>query len=168
MAFASRCEFFRYRVGTDPNQYPSVSYDPIVAPVLALIIWHLLAWLMCILPAAMLWAGDEFDPPLTAEERQRNTDRWNRRHKWYQAQPVPFFMICLALAVMGAGTALANWLAWAFTASWVTFHLFASSPNQYLRYSGGIVAGSIGAISLDALAAYAGIRVTHDMLAAYG
>ena len=103
-------------------------------------------------------AADIGDPPLTAEEQQ--TILAERARK-IQEQPVLFYVVCFALAYIGAGSGLVNGLAWVFAAFWAMHKLPESSSNEYLRCAAGWAAN----ITLCALAIYAGIRVTYDMLA---
>lgn len=132
-------------------------YSPIIAPVLASVIWLLFASLVAIPTFLRAYLAAP-----TPEEQQVILARglpWGVRE-----YPAPFSIVCLSLAYMGAGSGLACWLAWAFVMSWAAFKLPTPYSNEHLRCG-----ASWGVnISMSALAIYAGIRIIRDMLAAYG
>ena len=140
-----------------------MSSSSIIVPVIALVIWSLLEWLMYIPCFLRLVFADDFDPPLTEEQRQRNAERGDRRYRNFREQPVLFYIVCLALANLDAGSGLATWLAWAYAASWAATRMPALS-HKHLRCG----AHSVVVFSLYPLAIYAGIRVTSDLLVTAG
>ena len=135
-------------------QDAKMNYSPIIAPAVALVIWFLLLTMM-IMPAVL--RAHFADPPLTAEEQQ--TILAERARK-IQEQPVLFYVVCFALAYIGAGSGLVNGLAWVFAAFWAMHKLPESSSNEYLRCAAGWIANII----LCGLAIYTGVRVSYDML----
>jgi hypothetical protein len=141
-----------------------VTYSPIILPVVALAIWFLVVMLTAIPSFLRLAFAEDFDPSLTEEEKARNSERSAERFTSAMSQPVLYYVICFALAHMGAGGGLASWLAWAYAISWAATRPPVSLSNKHLRCG----AHSVSAISMYALAAYAGIQVTRDLLAASG
>ena len=141
-----------------------VTYSPIILPVVALAIWHLVVMLTAIPSFLRLAFAENFDPSLTEEEKARNLERSTERFATVMQQPVLYYVICFALAHIGAGGKLASWLAWAFAISWSATRPPVSLSNKHLRCG----AHTVSSISMYALAVYAGIQITRDLLAASG
>jgi hypothetical protein len=147
-----------------PTKRVDVTYCPIVLPVVALAIWFLVVLLTAIPSFVRLAFAEDFDPPLTKKQKARNSKRSTERFATVMQQPVLYYVICFALAHIGAGGGLASWLAWAFAISWAATRPPVSLSNKHLRCG----AHSVSSISMYALAVYAGIQITRDLLAASG
>ncbi len=80
------------------------------------------------------------------------------------SQPWPFYILCLSLVHIDPGSRLASGLAWAFAVFWPTAVCMESASNKCLRCGIMLVAH----VSLFALAIYAGVRVTYDLLVMHG
>jgi hypothetical protein len=136
-----------------------MNYSPIVVPVLALLVWLLLVSLMSI-PAIHREYHEGYET--LSDEQLRIVSE--RDPLFVQYHPVPFYAVCLALAHMGAGRGMAIWLAWAFAMSWAAQKLPTHLSNIQLFWGASVVSG----VSIHALVILAGIRVTLDLLGAYG
>ena len=132
-----------------------MSYSPIIAPVVALAILQLLLSLTLV---PTVFRANFRDPPLSAEERQAV---YSKRSESIRDQPILFYVVCFVLAYIGAGSGVDNSLAWAFVALWMTHKLPESLSKSGLRRGAGWAAN----INLCALAAYAAVLITRDLLA---
>jgi hypothetical protein len=132
-------------------------YSPIIAPVLALILWKQVAWFTGI-PAVVQAVNAR--PPLTTEQWQTHLAErlpWNAR-----VEPFDFYLVCIALALMNAGRGLDCWLAWAFATCWVTQNLTPSKSKFNFRTR------ILSAFPLYALTLHTAFQITRDLLSTYG
>ena len=73
-----------------------MNYSPILAPVLALVIWEQVAWFTGV---PILYRAIMADPPLTRVEMLTQVDRlpWNTKVK-----PLEFYLVCRRRARRGS------------------------------------------------------------------
>jgi len=134
-----------------------MNYSPILAPVLALVIWEQVAWFTGV---PILYRAIMADPPLTRVEMLTQVDRlpWNTKVK-----PLEFYLVCIVLALMGSGRGFACWLAWAFATCWAMQGL--SEPASKSKFTRAIKL--VATLLVYALILPAAIQITRDLLAAY-
>ena len=131
--------------------------SPILAPVVALLIWKQMAWLTGI---PILSRVINARPPLTREEIHAHTDRlpWNAKQ-----EPLDFYLVCIVMALTDAARAADCWLAWIFAVCWMTQTLSGPVTKSKVTFGARLLAS----LPLIALTLHAGFQISHDLLAAY-
>ena len=132
--------------------------------MLALVMLWVATWLVTIPHRLSLVLGED-DPPLTEEESHWYQEQLSRFEKFSAvSQPWHFYVLCLSFVHIDPGSRMANGLAWAHAVFWLAARCMESTSNQRLRGGLGFATG----ISWFALAIYAGVLVTRDLLVMSG
>src|SRR5688500_12640914 len=132
--------------------------------MLALVMLWVATWLVTIPHRLSLVLGED-DPPLTEEESHWYQEQLSRFEKFSAvSQPWHFYVLCLSFVHIDPGSRLASGLAWAHAVFWIAARCMESTSNQRLRCGIMLVAH----VSMFALAIYAGVLVTYDLLVMYG
>ena len=132
-----------------------MNYSPILAPVVALIIWKQVSWLTAV---PRLSRAINERPRVAREERpiQIGKSKWSAN-----VEPLDLYLVCMVLALMNAGRGFDCWVAWACATCWVMQGL-TDSPGK------GILMRALAGLCAYVLVFHAGIQITRDLLAAYG
>lgn len=116
--------------------------SPILAPVVALVLWSLvmLAWLYVGRIPAIRKAKASMDPSMTAADLAKIVPpqaRWKSdNYSNLMEQPTIFYATAVVLAVAGHGGGLNAWLAWGYVALRITHSLVQATVNVIMvRFS---------------------------------
>jgi hypothetical protein len=116
--------------------------SPILAPVIALVLWSLVMWAW--LYATRIPAVNRLKVPLDPNAAKSEFDaalppnvRWKAdNYNHLMEQPTIFYATALVLALAGAGMGLNAWLAWAYVGLRVVHSLVQATTNVILlRFS---------------------------------
>jgi hypothetical protein len=134
--------------------------SPMLQPVTALVLWTFVmwAWMYATRIPAIQAAGQALPPDMTAAQfdalipaRVRwKADNYNHLHE----QPTLFYAVALTLAVAGAGSGWALWLAWAYVAIRIAHSLIHALGNVILVRFAVFNVGSVVLLALAARAAW--------------
>ncbi|HEY0435048.1 MAG TPA: MAPEG family protein [Phenylobacterium sp.] len=135
--------------------------SPILQPAIALVLWTFVmwAWLYATRIPAIVAAKKPMDPAMTAADLNAfipphvrwKADNYNHLHE----QPTLFYAVAITLAVVGAGSGLNLWLAWAYVAIRVVHSLIQALGNVIPARFGVFMAGSLVLLALSVRAAMA-------------
>lgn len=139
-----------------------IETSPILAPVVALILWSMVMWLWMYatrIPAIMK-AKMQLDPNAVNGEQMASLPanvRWKAdNYNHLMEQPTIFYATALVLAIAGAGGGLNLQLAWGYVGIRVAHSLVQASVNKIeLRFAIFV----FGSLVLTVLAARAAIVV---------
>ena len=116
--------------------------NPILLPVVALVLWSLVmeVWLYATRIPAIQAAKLPMDPTLTAAELNARIPpqvRWKAdNYNHLMEQPTIFYAVALAAAVGGVGSGLNAWLAWGYVGLRVVHSLVQAIANPIMvRFS---------------------------------
>ena len=116
-------------------------HSPILAPVVALVLWSLvvLAWVVLTRLPALKGAGIDLAKarggrPGALDGVLPDSTQW-KAHNYIHLmeQPTLFYAVCLTLAVLGAGGGLNATLAWAYVGLRVV-HSLVQGTSNIIRY----------------------------------
>ncbi|MFP5330407.1 MAG: MAPEG family protein [Alphaproteobacteria bacterium] len=144
-------------------------YSPILVPVVALVAWTLIImlWMAATRLPAMKKAG--IDLGTLVGGRGQNLEgvvpdsvQWkSHNYSHLLEQPTLFYAIALTLALMGMGSGLNYWLAWAYVGLRVVHSLIQCTVNV-VRYR--FLVFLLASLCLVALTVHAAARIIHDCL----
>ena len=123
--------------------------QPILAPVMALVLWSLVmwAWLYAMRIPAMRRLNVEFDPRRPGSEFDAIMPpevRWKAdNYNHLMEQPTIFYATALTLAFLGIGTGTNLWLAWAYVGLRVIHSLVQATANVILVRFGVFMLSSV-------------------------
>jgi hypothetical protein len=142
-------------------------HSPILAPVVALVAWTLvmLVWMLALRMPAMRKAGidltrltgskgSDADKILPAQA-QWKAHNYNHLHE----QPTLFYAIALVLALLGQGSGLNLWLAWAYVLLRIAHSLVQATFN---KVSVRFLFFLLSTLVLAALTVLAGVATFHQ------
>lgn len=138
--------------------------SPILAPVVALVIWSLivLAWMVLTRLPALKVAGIDLakargGKPGGLDGVLPDSTQW-KAHNYIHLmeQPTLFYAVCLTLALLGAGDGLNLGLAWAYVGLRV-LHSLVQGTSNVIRYRFMLFAAST--LALVALTIHAALIV---------
>lgn len=138
--------------------------SPILAPVVALVIWSLivLAWMVLTRLPALKAAGIDLakargGKPGGLDGVLPDSTQW-KAHNYIHLmeQPTLFYAVCLTLALLGAGDGLNLGLAWAYVGLRV-LHSLVQGTSNVIRYRFMLFAAST--LALVALTIHAALIV---------
>ena len=145
-----------------------MNYSPILAPVVALVVWSLvmMLWMLATRLPAMRRAGISLSnaPPgsrgsqldgILPDEAQWKAHNYNH----LMEQPTLFYAIAITLALMDMGGGINLWLAWGYVVFRVLHSIVQATINRLtLRTPLWLLAS----LCLIGLAVHAAARVLHD------
>ena len=145
-----------------------MNYSPILAPVVALVVWSLvmMLWMLATRLPAMRRAGMSLSnaPPgsrgsqldgILPDEAQWKAHNYNH----LMEQPTLFYAIAITLALMDMGGGINLWLAWGYVVFRVLHSIVQATINRLtLRTPLWLLAS----LCLIGLAVHAAARVLHD------
>jgi len=123
--------------------------SPILAPVIALVLWSFVmeAWLYATRIPAIAKAKITFDPRRPTQEFHALLPpevRWKAdNYNHLMEQPTLFYAVALTLALLGAGDGLNATLAWLYMASRVVHSLVQATVNVVLLRFALFMVGSL-------------------------
>lgn len=142
-----------------------MAYDPILAPVIALVAWTLVM-MVCMyllrIPALgravdiRTWQGGTGAQIEAMLEPRAQWPAHNYNH--LHEQPTLFYAVCLSLAMMDQGAGLNLWLAWAYVALRV-LHSIVQATWNLVKVRFAIFA--LASLCLFALTVHAGAALLH-------
>ena len=143
-------------------------YSPILAPVVALVVWTLLVmlWMLVTRLAEFRRLGIT---PSTIPDGARGVDldgRADARAQWkshnynhLMEQPTIFYAIALTLALMNFGGGINYWLAWGYVIFRILHSIVQATVNVVLyRFA----CFALASLCLIGLTTHAGLRILHD------
>ena len=145
-----------------------MEYSPILAPVVALVVWSLIMmlWMVAVRLPAMSKAGISLtSAPPGARGSQLDgvvDDRaqWkSHNYNHLMEQPTLFYAIAITLALMDMGGGINLWLAWGYVVFRVLHSLVQATVNR-LVYRTPLF--FLASLCLIGLAVHAAMRVLHD------
>ncbi|MEA3081949.1 MAG: hypothetical protein QOD54_1617 [Sphingomonadales bacterium] len=143
-------------------------YSPILAPVVALVAWSLIAmfWMVVARLAEFRRLGIT---PGNIPDGARGVDlegkadpkaQWkSHNYSHLMEQPTLFYAIALTLALMDFGGGINYLLAWGYVGLRIVHSLFQSTVNV-VRYR--LIIFSLASLCLIGLTVHAGLRILHD------
>jgi hypothetical protein len=135
------------------------SHSPIVAPVIALVVWtHVIwAWMYATRIPAIRKARLVLDPTLPRGEQMATLPakvRWKAdNYNHLMEQPTLFYAVALSLAVLGHGSGTNLTLAWVYVALRVVHSFVQTTVNKIEVRFGVFVLSSLVLIALTINAA---------------
>jgi len=144
-----------------------MNHSPILAPVVALLAWTALVtiWMMIARGIAFRRAGIVIkDLPAGTrgpdlEPRIEPRLQWSvHNYNHLFEQPTAFYAVCICLALMGFGTGINVWLAWAYVALRVLHSLVQMTVNVVLYRA---TLWALSALCLIGLTTHAAIFLIH-------
>lgn len=142
-----------------------MAYDPILAPVIALVAWTLvmMVWMYLLRIPALgravdirTWRGGTGAQIEAMLEPRAQWPAHNYNH--LHEQPTLFYAVCLSLAMMDQGAGLNLWLAWAYVALRV-LHSIVQATWNLVKVRFAIFA--LASLCLFALTVHAGAALLH-------
>ena len=121
----------------------------ILGPVMALVLWSLVmwAWLYATRIPAMMRLKVEYDPrrpPSEFDAAMPPRVRWKAdNYNHLMEQPTIFYATALTLALLGLGTGVNLWLAWAYVLLRVVHSLVQATTNVILLRFGIFMLSSV-------------------------
>lgn len=143
-------------------------YSPILAPVVALVAWTLvmMIWMGISRRRAFASMGISWDSIPRGSRGAQLDGKAPDEAQWpahnynhLMEQPTIFYAIALTLALMGMGTGLNLWLAWAYVGLRVVHSLIQATVN-IVPYRFAVF--FLASICLLGLTVHAGARILHD------
>ena len=145
-----------------------MGYSPILAPVVALVAWSLimLLWLAVARRRAFAQLGISWGT-IPRGSRGANLDgkapdeaQWPAHNYMHlMEQPTLFYAIAITLALMGMGTGINLWLAWAYVGLRIVHSIVQSTINVVpVRFT----IFALSTLCLLGLTIHAGFRILHD------
>ena len=145
-----------------------MGYSPILAPVVALVAWSLimLLWLAVARRRAFAQLGISWGT-IPRGSRGANLDgkapdeaQWPAHNYMHlMEQPTLFYAIAITLALMGMGTGINLWLAWAYVGLRILHSIVQSTINVVpVRFT----IFALSTLCLLGLTIHAGFRILHD------
>ncbi len=115
--------------------------SPILAPVVALMLWTIVMWFWMYatrIPAILKLPKEQADQAMTPGKLeeflppavQRKAHNYNHLHE----QPTLFYAVCIVLSLIGLGDGLNLWLAWAYVGLRVIHSIWQSTINTTPRF----------------------------------
>ena len=146
-----------------------MSYSPILAPVVALIVWTLIVmvWMALTRLPAMRKAGISLDRRGGRGANLEGVipDEVNWKAHNYQhlmEQPTLFYAIAIVLALMEMGGGINTWLAWGYVGLRV-LHSIVQATVNIVKYRFTLFL--LSSFCLVGLTVHAAARIVHDCLA---
>lgn len=147
-----------------------MQYEPILAPVVALVAWTLvmLVWLAIARRRAFAAMGISWGT-IPRGSRGANLDgkapdeaQWpSHNYNHLMEQPTLFYAISLTLALMGMGHGINYWLAWGYVGLRIVHSIVQSTVNiVQIRFT----IFALATFCLLGLTVHAGARILHDCL----
>jgi hypothetical protein len=137
-----------------------MTISPMLQPVTALVLWTFVmwAWMYATRVPAIRKAGQALPPDMTAAQFEAliparvrwKADNYNHLHE----QPTLFYAVALTLAVAGAGSGWALWLAWVYVAVRIAHSLIQALGNVILLRFAVFNVGSVVLLALTLRAAW--------------
>ena len=133
--------------------------SPILAPVIALVIWTFVmwAWLYATRIPAIIRLKIVFDPHQTAaafNDQIPARVRWKAdNYNHLMEQPTLFYAVALTLVLLGAGAGLNAALAWAYVVLRVAHSLVQATINRVTTRFAIFMVGSLVLLALTVRAA---------------
>lgn len=135
--------------------------NPILAPVIALVLWSLVMWAW--LYATRIPAVNRLKVPLDPHASKSEFDaalppevRWKAdNYNHLMEQPTIFYATALSLAFLGQGAGLNTWLAWGYVGLRVVHSLVQSTSNVIMVRFSIFMASSVVLLILAIRAAMA-------------
>ena len=140
---------------------PSSLPSPILAPVIALVLWSFVmwAWLYATRIPAMVRLKVTYDPRKPPSEFENVIPpevRWKAdNYNHLMEQPTIFYATALTLAVISQGAGLNAWLAWGYVALRVIHSLVQATSNVIMVRFSIFMAASLVLLALAVRAAMA-------------
>ena len=146
-------------------------YNPILAPVVALVAWTLLMMLWMVTARFAYFRrvgvtlgklprgsrGPNLDATPEAAQAQWKSHNYNH----LMEQPTIFYAIALTLALMDMGHGVNYWLAWGYVAFRILHSLVQATVNVvWVRF----ILFTLATVCLLGLTVHAGARILHDCL----
>ncbi len=134
-------------------------YNPIVAPVIALVVWTHCVWLAMYATRipAIRRAGLVLDPSAPRGEQMATLParvRWKAdNYNHLMEQPTVFYAVALSLAILGHGSGINAMLAWAYFVLRVVHSLVQTTFNKIEVRFGVFALSSLVLIALTVNAA---------------
>jgi len=147
-----------------------MSYNPILAPVVALVAWTLIVmiWMLVARMREFRRLGVTFDsiPPgsrgVDLEGKAEASAQWkSHNYNHLMEQPTIFYAIALTLAMMGMDQPINVYLAWGYVVLRMAHSLIQCTSN-IVKYRFPIFA--LASLCLLGLTVHAGARILHDCL----
>ena len=135
--------------------------NPILQPVVALVLWSFVmwAWLYATRIPAIRAAKAPMPPEMTAADLNAVLPpqvRWKAdNYNHLMEQPTLFYAVALVLALIGAGDGLNLWLAWAYVGLRIVHSLVQALTNVILVRFGVFMVASLVLLALAIRAAMA-------------
>ena len=133
--------------------------SPILAPLLALVLWSFVmwGWLYATRISAITKLKIIYDPQRPSSEFMANLPaevRWKAdNYNNLMEQPTLFYAVALALALVGAGGGLNDMLAWTYVALRIVHSLIQATVNLIMPRFTVFMLGSIVLLALTIRAA---------------
>ena len=147
-----------------------MSYNPILAPVVALVAWTLIVmiWMLVARMREFRRLGVTFDsiPPgsrgVDLEGKAEASAQWkSHNYNHLMEQPTIFYAIALTLALMDMGRGINLWLAWGYVALRIVHSIVQSTVNVVqIRFP----LFGLASLCLLGLTVHAAARILHDCL----
>ncbi len=134
--------------------------SPILAPIVALILWSLVmwAWLYATRIPAMIASNIRFDPRRPAAEFHAQlpaTVRWKAdNYNHLMEQPTLFYAVTLTLALLGAGAGLSTALAWLYVGLRIVHSVVQATVNVIVLRFAIFMAASLVLLAMTVRAAF--------------
>ena len=145
-----------------------MNYSPILAPVVALVIWSLIVmfWMVIARAGEFKRLGINFDniPPgsrgVDLEGRAEPKAQWKSHNYTHLVeQPTLFYATALALALMDFGGGLNLWLAWGYVGFRV-LHSIVQATVNIVKWR--LLLFVLATLCLLGMAIHAAARIAHD------
>jgi hypothetical protein len=145
-----------------------MTYSPILAPVVALVIWSLvmLVWMAIARRRAFATLGITWSSVprgsrgVNLEGKAPDEAQWpSHNYMHLMEQPTLFYAIALTLALMDFGSGINLWLAWAYVGLRIVHSIVQATVNiVQIRFP----IFALASLCLLGLTVHAGLRILHD------